>query len=62
MLITIRYGYRTSTHQEVCQIFREKYPNEQISQSLASRIEGLLKKNNVYKNRLNDLQDLNKRI
>lgn len=39
VLMMIGYGDRVRTHQEVCRLFRDKYPDQQLSQSTVSRIE-----------------------
>jgi hypothetical protein len=46
----IGYGDRAKTHQEVCQLFREKYPDQPINQSTISRIENKFRKHGVVKN------------
>jgi hypothetical protein len=39
LLMMIGYGNRARTHQEVCQLFKEKYTDQPINQSTISRIE-----------------------
>jgi Fe2+ or Zn2+ uptake regulation protein len=50
VLMMIGYGDRAKTHQEVCQLFREKYPDQPINQSTISRIENKFRKHGVVKN------------
>lgn len=50
VLMMIGYGDRVRSHQEVCQLFREKYPDQPISQSTVSRIENKFREHGVVKN------------
>lgn len=52
VLMMIGYGDRVRSHQEVCQLFREKYPDQPISQSTVSRIEKKFREHGVVKNLL----------
>jgi hypothetical protein len=50
VLMMIGSGDRTRTHQEVCQLFREKYPDQPINQSIISRIENKFREHGAVKN------------
>lgn len=50
ILIMIGYGDRVRTHQEVCQLFRDKYPDNPISQSTVSKIEKKFRDHGTVKN------------
>lgn len=39
ILIIIRSGYKTRTRQEICDLFKTKYPNRPISCSTFSEIK-----------------------